>query len=75
MKTIKLWDGIRVTTATDSDICKTPQELWDTLHMSGDEYDEMRRAVMTDLFCCGKCDLTEAYHGFTVILTTYTKEG
>lgn len=74
-KTIKLWDGIRVTTATDSEIYETPQELWDALNMSGEEYEEAKRCIMTDLFCFGKCDLTAAYRGHTVILTTYIKEG
>lgn len=37
MKTVKLWDGIRVTTTDASEIFETPAELWDAIHVEDKE--------------------------------------
>ena len=74
MKTIKLWDGIRVTTANFSVVCENNDELWETLNMQGAAYDELKTEIMRELFCVGKCDLTPQYHGHMVILTVVINE-
>lgn len=65
MKTIKLWDGIRVTTADDSEVFESPAELWDAIHI---EDKEVQAEIIRQLYCFGKVDLSAAY-GQTVILT------
>lgn len=71
MKEIKLWDGIRVTTETKSEVFETPNDLWDAINWHDEE---SQVEIMKELYCFGKIDLTECYHGHTVILTVYKKE-
>ncbi len=70
MRTIKLWDGIRVTTTGASEIFETPSELWDAIHI---EDKEAQTEIIRQLYCFGKADLSAAY-GQTVILTVYIKK-
>ena len=70
MRTIKLWDGIRVTTTDASEIFETPAELWDAIHI---EDKEAQAEIILRLYCFGKVDLSAAY-GQMVILTVYMKK-
>lgn len=67
MKTIKLWDGIRVTTTDASEVFESPNELWKAIHI--DDKD-VQVELLKRLYCFGKVDLSAAY-GQTVILTVY----
>lgn len=67
MKTIKLWDGIRVTTTDASEVFEIPSELWKAIHI--DDKD-VQVELLKRLYCFGKVDLSEAY-GQPVILTVY----
>lgn len=67
MKTVKLWDGIRVTTADASEVFNTPNELWEAIHI---EDKDVQIELLKQLYCFGKVDLSAAY-GQTVILTVY----
>ena len=70
MKTVKLWDGIRVTTTDASEIFETLSELWDAIHI---EDKEAQTEIIRQLYCFGKVDLSAAY-GQMVILTVYIKK-
>lgn len=68
MKSIKLWDGIRVTTDSDSQVFTTPDELWDAINW----HDKATQTdIIRELYCFGKIDLSNCYKGNTVILTVY----
>ena len=67
MKTVKLWYGIRITTAEASEVSNTPNELWEAIHI---EDKDVQIELLTQLYCFGKVDLSAAY-GQTVILTVY----
>lgn len=64
MKTVKLWDGIRVTTADASEVFNTPNELWEAIHI---EDKDVQIELLKQLYCFGKVDLSAAY-GQTVSL-------
>ena len=70
MKTIKLWDGIRVTTTYDSEVFESPTELYEAIHV---EDKAVQSEIIKQLYCFGKVDLSLAY-GQTVILTGYIKK-
>ena len=70
MKTIKLCDGIRVTTADASEIFESPAELWDAIHITDEA---VQVEIIKQLYCFGRVDLSEAYRQ-TVILTVYIKK-
>lgn len=70
MKTIKLWDGIRVTTTDASEVFETPAELWEAIHI---EDKNIQTDILQQLFCFGKVDLSAAY-GQLVILSVYIKK-
>ena len=66
-KSIKLWDGIRVTTASESEVFTDPQELWKAIHI---EDEEAQKEIIKNLYCFGRVDLSAAYRQ-TVILSVH----
>ena len=70
MKTIKLWDGIRVTTTDASQVFETQNELWEAIHI---EDRGVQVELLKQLYCFGKVDLSAAY-GQMVILTVYIEK-
>lgn len=68
MKTIKLYDGYRLTVDNETEdfIDKPIKEVWDRINIPKDE--NMRGELFRVLFAFGKLDLSEAYKGHTVIV-------
>lgn len=72
MKSIKIWDGIRVTTATESEVVKSPSDLWDLFGWdikNDPAAKECSLAITRELFCFGRVDLTEMNNGKTLFLS------
>ena len=63
-KTIKLWDGVKLTTDSGEIVCASPVELWE--HITATE--EMQKEITRQLFCFGYLDLTEACGGEKCVL-------
>lgn len=68
MKTIKVFDGYKVTVdgETEEFIDKPIDEVWDTIKIPKDK--NLRYGLFSTLFCLGELDLSEAYKGHTVIV-------
>lgn len=72
MNTIKLWDGIRVTTDTDSEIVESPVELWELFNWdieNDPNAKECAQLITRELFCFGHVDLSEMNNGKTLYLS------
>lgn len=68
-KTIKLWDSIAVTVNGETEKFENPKDLWAALNMDSDEYKEAQENILRALYCFGRIDLTDAYPGYTVMLS------
>lgn len=68
MKTIKLYDGYRLTVDNETEdfIDKPIDEVWDRINIRKDEV--LRGDLFRVIFAFGKLDLSEAYKGHTVIV-------
>lgn len=68
MKTIKVFDGYKVTVddETEEFIDKPIDEVWDAINIPKDK--TLRYDLFSGLFCFGELDLSEAYKGHTVIV-------
>ena len=64
MKTIKLWDGIKITTEDGVTLCESPADLWDHINTTED----MQKEITRYLYCFGHLDLTEACNGKMCVL-------
>ena len=67
METVKLCDGILVTTEKESEVFDSPLELWKALHI---EDKEIQVNILRNVFCFGALDLSAAY-GQKVVLSVY----
>ena len=66
MKTIKLWDGIKVTTEDETTVVKSAPELWKLFNWdieNDPNAKECAQIITRELFCYGCFDLTAMNHG------------
>lgn len=72
MKTIKIWDGVRVTTSSESEVVESPSDLW---KMFGWDIEndpnakECSQIITRELFCFGHIDLSQMNGGKTLLLS------
>lgn len=68
-KTIKLWDAIALTVNGETERFENPKDLWAALNMDSETYKEAQTEIIRNLYCFGRLDLSDAYPGYTVLLS------